>query len=230
MNERYIRQTALPDFGSAAQEKLAQKKLIVFGAGGVGSAALPLLAGAGIGRIVICDGDIVSLNNLHRQTLYAESEIGKPKAALAAKRLRELNSEITVETVERFFSSSEDIYNLLKDKDMCLDATDSFAARIAVSEACANAGVPLVSATAEGFCSQIFTFTNGLKFSDIVCDADAPTEAPHRAAIFAPAAHMAGVWGAAKCITTLAEIEPFIGGQIRSFNFQTAAYSSFTIC
>ena len=71
---------------------------------------------------------------------------------------------------------------------------------------------------------------NNTRYADIVCDADAPTEAPHRAAIFAPAAHMAGVWGAAKCITTLAEIEPFIGGQIRSFNFQTAAYSSFTIC
>ena len=89
--ERYARHLALPGFGERAQERLRAGRVLVIGAGGLGSPALLYLAAAGVGRITIVDADCVALSNLQRQVLYASAEVGEPKAEAAARRLRALN-------------------------------------------------------------------------------------------------------------------------------------------
>ncbi len=95
--ERYSRQVALKKFGEAGQQKLSQAKVLMIGAAGLGCAALPYLAAAGVGVIGIIDDDIVTLSNLHRQPLYSMDDIGLPKAIQAAAVLSRLNSEIIIE-------------------------------------------------------------------------------------------------------------------------------------
>src|ERR1700748_3831560 len=94
--ERYQRQVILKEFGEAAQNKLLQSKVIVIGAGGLGCPLLQYLAAAGVGTIGIVDDDRVTLNNLQRQVLFTENDIGELKAVKAASRIRELNSDIEV--------------------------------------------------------------------------------------------------------------------------------------
>ena len=95
--ERYQRQLLLPEVGEKGQLLLAQKRVIVVGAGGLGCTILPLLVGSGIGHLVICDNDVVSLSNLPRQTLYTESQIGQSKAKLAAAHLHASNPNCTIQ-------------------------------------------------------------------------------------------------------------------------------------
>ena len=93
---RYARQTLLPEVGAEGQARLAAARVLVVGAGGLAAPVLPLLAGAGVGRIAIVDGDTVALSNLHRQTLFTEADCGRSKADVAAERCRALNGEIDV--------------------------------------------------------------------------------------------------------------------------------------
>ena len=94
--ERYARHIVLPQVGGAGQKKLKAAKVTVIGAGGIGSAVIPALAGAGVGQLTIIDDDVVELANLHRQPLFKESDAGKPKAELAAAFVRALNQHVVV--------------------------------------------------------------------------------------------------------------------------------------
>src|SRR4051812_565571 len=96
-SERYNRQLRLHGFGQAAQQKLAEAKVLVVGAGGLGVPVLQYLAGMGIGHIGIADDDVVSLSNLHRQVLYMTEDIGQPKSLVAAARLSKLNPGIAIQ-------------------------------------------------------------------------------------------------------------------------------------
>src|SRR5690606_29092259 len=96
MTTRYSRQMELRGFGPEGQARLGAASILVVGAGGLGCGALPYLAAAGVGRIGIADDDRIELTNLHRQVLYATSEVGELKSETAARRLRELNPEIEV--------------------------------------------------------------------------------------------------------------------------------------
>ncbi|MBO6102030.1 MAG: ThiF family adenylyltransferase, partial [Opitutales bacterium] len=129
MKGRYARQTGLSGFGEKSVEVLKNTKMVVVGAGGVGSALLPILAGAGVGKILVADGDRVSISNLHRQTLYTEKQVGQSKARLAAERLSSINSEVEISVFEKFLNSREDVLEILKGADMCIDASDNFKTR-----------------------------------------------------------------------------------------------------
>ena len=93
---RYERQVNLPEIGLEGQKKLSRAKVLIVGAGGLGSPISTYLTGAGVGTIGLMDDDVVSLNNLHRQVLYSEALIGQPKVLCAAERLRALNSEVEI--------------------------------------------------------------------------------------------------------------------------------------
>ena len=134
-NQRYQRQISLKGFGPLAQQKLQEAKVLVIGAGGLGCPALQYLAGAGVGEIGIVDGDTISLSNLHRQVLYATSDIGLPKAHKAAEVLRKLNPEITIMAFAQRLSPENGI-DLLKPWDIILDCTDNFASRYMINDAC----------------------------------------------------------------------------------------------
>ena len=198
---------------------LKNTKIVVIGAGGVGSALLPLLAGAGVGKIAIVDADKVSASNLHRQTLYTESQIGQNKARIAAERLKNINSEIEISAVEKFLTTQSDVLEILRKADLCIDATDNFKTRIMVSEACAAAGIREILSSAGGYASQLYLFEGGKSFGDIIGDATARTESSMGLPIFAPAAHLSGVWGAGAALRTIVGAQKFEAGYIRSYDF-----------
>ena len=157
---RYARQMILPEVGSAGQTRLSAARVLVVGAGGLASPVLPLLAGAGVGHITILDRDQIALSNLHRQTLFAESDCGRAKAKVAAERCRALNGDITV-VAENKALTSENVLNFVRSSDIVLDCADSYAASYILSDTCLLQGKPLISASVMGLTGYLGGFCAG---------------------------------------------------------------------
>ncbi len=164
--QRYQRQTALKEFGTAAQEKLFQSKVLVVGAGGLGCPALQYLAAAGVGTIGIIDFDIVELSNLQRQTLYFVDDIGNPKAQTAADKLRAFNPEILF-YIYNIKLDSENALEIISNYDVVIDGTDNFATRYLVNDACVLRNKPLVYGAVLRFEGQVGVFNLAEKSTNI---------------------------------------------------------------
>jgi molybdopterin/thiamine biosynthesis adenylyltransferase len=157
---RYERQLALPEIGPAGQRRLAASRVLVVGAGGLGSPAAFYLAAAGIGTLGIMDGDAVEASNLQRQILHATSDLGRPKVESAARALRALNPDIEVRPIPARLTRANGPA-LLARYDFVVDATDSFASKFLVAELCHAAGRPYTHAGIAGFCGQVLTVLPG---------------------------------------------------------------------
>jgi molybdopterin/thiamine biosynthesis adenylyltransferase len=168
--DRYARHIVLPQVGGVGQRKIKQASVAVVGAGGVGSAVIPALAGAGIGRLTIIDSDVVEVANLHRQPLFSEADAGKSKAALAAMFVGRLNRFVDVAAVDRRVSP-DNAQALLEGHKLVVDGSDNFATRLAVSDACVELGIPLVSAAAVQFQGQVGLFRSKPCYRCFVGDA-----------------------------------------------------------
>jgi adenylyltransferase/sulfurtransferase len=168
--ERYARHIVLPQVGGAGQRKLKDASIAVIGAGGIGSAVIPALAGAGVGKLTIVDSDVVELTNLHRQPLFSEAHAGKPKAQLAAEFVKELNSFVHVASQQERIGP-ENAAELVAGHELVIDGSDNFATRLAVSDACVELGIPLVSAAAVQFQGQVGLFRSGPCYRCFVGDA-----------------------------------------------------------
>ena len=151
--DRYARHIVLPQVGGVGQKKLKASSVAVIGAGGIGSAVIPALAGAGIGRLTIIDGDTVAAENLHRQTIFAEADVDAPKVERAAEYVHSRNSYVDVIAVASRLSR-DNARDLLAGHDLVIDGSDNFATRLAVSDACVALDIPLVSAAAIQFQGQ----------------------------------------------------------------------------
>lgn len=155
--ERYARHIVLPEIGGAGQAALKAARVLVVGAGGIGSPALQYLAAAGVGRIAIVDDDDVSLSNLQRQTLYATEDVGKPKVSVAAARAHAINPHPEVAgLIHRLDAQTVDA--TIADCDVILDGTDNFTTRLLVADAALRHRVPLVSAAVGRFEGQLAVF------------------------------------------------------------------------
>ena len=154
---RYARQIVLPQVGGVGQNRLKAASIAVVGAGGIGSAAVPALAGAGVGSLTIIDDDDVELANLHRQPLFTEADAGQAKAGLAASFVRRLNDFVRV-AARRQRIDVANAAELLSGHDLVIDGSDNFATRLAVSDACVGLGIPLVSGAAVQFQGQVGLF------------------------------------------------------------------------
>jgi adenylyltransferase/sulfurtransferase len=152
--ERYARHIVLREVGGPGQRKLKAASVALIGAGAIGSAALPALAGAGVGRLTIIDNDVLDLSNLHRQLIFREDQVGEPKADTAAAFARSLNSHIQVEAVAQRLGE-DNARELLAGHDLVLDGSDNFVTRLAVNQACVELAIPLVSAAAVQFQAQV---------------------------------------------------------------------------
>ena len=141
--ERYARHIVLPQVGGVGQRKLKAASVAVIGAGGIGSAVIPALAGAGVGRLTIIDDDVVELANLHRQPLFRERDVGYPKAELAAQFVQRLNHFVDGAAGAGSGSMRTMRRQLLAGHDLVIDGSDNFATRLAVSDACVALGIPL---------------------------------------------------------------------------------------
>ena len=133
----------LPGFGSGGQAALGAARVLVIGAGGLGCNVLPQLAAMGVGTIGIVDDDVVDASNLHRQTLYTPGDVGAPKAARAAARLRELNPDVTVRVhLDRLTSANA--LALFDEYDLVVDGSDNFPTRYLADDAASLSGMPVV--------------------------------------------------------------------------------------
>ena len=150
----YARQTILPQIGDTGQDLLTNAKILVVGAGGLGSSAALALAGAGVGVIGIADHDDLSASNLHRQILYSVDDIGKPKAHLAASRLKQQNPFVTV-NVHHEKVTSDNVEDLFDKYDLILDCTDNFASKYLLNDAAILCNKLLVQASIYQFEGQL---------------------------------------------------------------------------
>lgn len=158
--ERYVRQLRLPQVGPAGQEALKRSRVLVVGAGGLGSPALLYLAAAGVGTLGIVDSDVVDASNLQRQVLFSSADIGQPKAEAAARRLRDLNPEIQLLPWTGRLAP-DNAGRHLAGYDFVLDATDNFASKFLVNDACVQAGIPFCHAGILAFSGQLLTVLPG---------------------------------------------------------------------
>ena len=155
--ERYQRQILLNEFGEVAQHKLLNSKVLVCGAGGLGSPALLYLAAAGVGTLGIADFDNVELSNLQRQILYSTNDIGKPKVAIATQKLNELNPEINIITHKDFLNNKNAI-EIISQYDLVIDGTDNFETRYMINDLCVILKKTLIYGSILRFEGQIGVF------------------------------------------------------------------------
>ena len=155
--DRYARHIVLPQVGGAGQQRLKAAKVAVVGAGGIGAAVIPALAGAGVGQLTIIDGDTVDLSNLQRQPLYTSADVGAGKADLAAAFVAARNPFVAVNAVAERIDRAN-AKTLLANHDLIIDGTDNFATRLLVSDSAVALGIPLLSAAAQQFQGQVALF------------------------------------------------------------------------
>jgi adenylyltransferase/sulfurtransferase len=155
--ERYARHIVLPQVGGFGQRRLKETKVAVVGAGGIGCAVIPALAGAGVGTLTIIDSDVVELSNLQRQPLFRERDVGYAKAEMAAQFAHRLNGFVSAKPMQHRLTPGN-AEQLLADHNLVIDGSDNFATRLAVSDACVALRIPLLSAAAIQFQGQVGLF------------------------------------------------------------------------
>ncbi len=182
--ERYSRHLRLPQVGLEGQRRLAASRVLMVGAGGLGSPAAFYLAAAGVGRLVIADDDVVDRSNLQRQILHTEARIGVPKVESAQAALGALNPRVGIET-HRVRVSPDNVESLVKDVDVVVDGADNFAARYLLSDACVQLGKPLIYGAVHRFEGQVSVFDAGRQRGVAPCyrclfpEPPAPEDAPN---------------------------------------------------
>jgi adenylyltransferase/sulfurtransferase len=154
---RYNRQLILPELGPEGQQRLADARVLIVGAGGLGSPVALYLAAAGVGRLGIVDNDTVELSNLHRQILHGTADVGREKAGSAVAAIARLNPGVHVEPIALRIDASN-AAAIIADYDLVVDGSDNYPTRYAVNDACARAGKPWVYGSVERFSGQVALF------------------------------------------------------------------------
>jgi len=222
---RYSRHILLEGFGVEAQTKLAASSVLAVGAGGLASGALLYLASAGVGKVIVADGDTVDLTNLQRQVVHREERIGHNKAASAAASMREINSSIEVLALERRLDAQE-LREIAQSVNLVLDCTDNFASRHAINAACVATATPLVSGAAIRFDGQLMTFDfrsgDSPCYSCVFPDAPDMVEADEDRCgvmgVFAPLVGIIGAMQAADALRVLTGFGASTVGRLRLFS------------
>ncbi|MFE9743350.1 adenylyltransferase/sulfurtransferase [Saccharothrix saharensis] len=180
---RYSRHLIIPDVGVDGQKRLKNAKVLVVGAGGLGSPALLYLAAAGVGTLGVIDFDIVDESNLQRQVIHGQSDIGKPKAESARDSVAEINPFVKV-VLHQTHLNSENALDIFRDYDLILDGTDNFATRYLVNDAAVLLGKPYVWGSIFRFEGQVSVFWEdapngqGLNYRDLYPEPPPPGMVP----------------------------------------------------
>ena len=225
---RYARHLVLKGMGGSGQQALKRARILVVGAGGLGSPAIAYLAGAGVGTLGIIDHDTISLSNLHRQVIH--TEIGAGKSESAGRFAQALNPHVVVAVhAERL--TSDNAAAILSGYDLVLDGTDNLATRRAVAATCETLGLPLVSGAVSMFDGQVTVFAPGRsRFSDLypveADDADLPS--CEVTGILGPLTGVIGTLMAMEAIKLITGIgEPLIG-RVLTYDGKGARFSEFS--
>jgi adenylyltransferase/sulfurtransferase len=176
---RYSRHLIIPDVAMAGQKRLKNARVLVVGAGGLGSPALMYLAAAGVGTLGIVDFDVVDESNLQRQIIHGQSDIGRPKAESARDSVREINPYVNV-IVHETRLDNDNVLDIFSGYDLILDGTDNFATRYLVNDACVLLGKPYVWGSIYRFDGQVSVFwdEHGPNYRDLYPDPPPPGMVP----------------------------------------------------
>jgi sulfur-carrier protein adenylyltransferase/sulfurtransferase len=227
MSDRYARQTILGDVGAAGPARLAAVSVLVIGAGGLGCPVLQYLAGAGVGRLTIVDHDVVEESNLHRQPLYGMGDVGVAKAEAAASVLRRFNPGIDVDAVVQRLTP-QNVAGLVARADMVVDAADSFAATYVLSDACAAAAKPLVSASVIGLTGYVGAFCGGgPSYRAVFPDVSIDGATCATVGVLGTAVAVLGSLQAHLALHLLLGLEPTALGRVVTFDARKLAFGGF---
>jgi molybdopterin-synthase adenylyltransferase len=158
--ERYSRHIILKEVGGKGQQKLLNSKVLIIGAGGLGSPIALYLAAAGIGTIGIADADDVDISNLQRQVIHFTNDVGKPKVISAKEKIEAINPDVQVTTYQEWISAAN-IMEIISGYDFIIDGTDNFAAKFLINDACVLAGKPYSHGGILQFVGQTITVLPG---------------------------------------------------------------------
>jgi molybdopterin/thiamine biosynthesis adenylyltransferase len=207
---RYSRQILLPEIDVAGQESLAAATVLVVGAGGLGNPAALYLAGAGLRKLIIADGDALESSNLHRQIAFRETQKGVNKAQALAAQLSALNPSVNIQAHDQF-ADEVWLHSVLLGVTVVLDCSDNFATRSLVNRACRAHGVPLVSGAAIRFEGQLVTFDfrqpNAPCYGCLYGDGDGPDTFCSESGILGPVVGIIGTMQAMQAIKLICAIE-----------------------
>jgi molybdopterin-synthase adenylyltransferase len=157
---RYSRHILLPEVGGKGQQRIGQAKVLVVGAGGLGSPVAFYLAAAGVGTIGLIDGDVVDLSNLQRQVIHQTHDVGRPKVDSAKAKILALNPHVTVET-HYMRLTADNALEVIGGYDMVVDGVDNFPAKFLINDACYFGKKPLVHGGILRFDGRVFTILPG---------------------------------------------------------------------
>ena len=230
---RYSRHILLDEIGIEGQQKLLAARMLVVGAGGLGSPAAFYLASAGVGTITLVDDDTVDLTNLQRQILHTTDRVGQPKAASGRQTMLALNPEIEVDAVQQRVDG-ERLQQLVSQADVVLDCTDNFATRHAINRACVVAGVPLVSGAAVRMDGQISVFDSrqpqapcyaclfppDQQFEEVQCST---------MGVFAPLVGIIGTMQAAEALKLIVGIGESLAGRLLLLDARNMEWTSIRV-
>jgi len=166
--ERYSRHLLINGFGDEKQGKLKSSRVLVIGAGGLGCPVIQYLVAAGVGNIGIVDGDVVSLSNLQRQILYAEEEIGQPKAEIAAAKMSKLNRFVNIHIYNRYLTDDFAV-QLFPEYDIVVGCTDNYNSRYIIDANSKRFNIPFVHGSIREFEGQlcVFNYKGSCSYSDL---------------------------------------------------------------
>jgi len=225
---RYVRQMVLPQVGNKGQDKIQNARVLVVGCGGLGCAALPYLATAGIGTIGLVDGDTVSETNLHRQILYTQQNVGSLKVTCAAEKLKALNPDIEIKIFQEYLTV-ENAVEIIENFDIVIDATDRIPARYLINDACVLTGKPFVHAALYRFQSQIsvFNYKNGPTYRCLYPTSPTSTQSCDTAGILGTTVAIAGGLQANEVLKIILETGEVLSGQLLVNDFLNNQQSIF---
>ncbi|MFN7093731.1 MAG: ThiF family adenylyltransferase [Burkholderiales bacterium] len=169
-NSRYLRQSKV--IGSEGQQQLKNTKLLVVGAGGLGTLVSSFLVAAGVGKITLMDEDTIAITNLTRQIVYSEKDCGQAKVLVLEKYLNSLNSECEINTYASFLNHSN-ADDIIAKHDVVVDCSDNFVSKYLVSDSCNLSNKPLITASIEGFNGQVIVLLPNICYRCIFLDAKA---------------------------------------------------------
>lgn len=212
--QRYQRQLVLPEVGEAGQERLKRAKVLIVGAGGLGSPCALYLAAAGIGTLGIVDSDAVEVSNLQRQIIYTTADVGCAKATAAAAALRALNPHTTVMALpERL--TVDNVAAVIDDYEVVVECVDNFPTRYLINDACIRSGKPLVEAGVMGFAGILMTIVPGQgPCYRCVFPENRQAETKGEAGIVGAVAGIAGSYQAAEVLKLLLGIGTTLTGRL----------------
>ena len=220
-SKRYIRQMTLPEIGEEGQRKLAQARVLVVGAGGLGSPVLLYLAGAGVGTIGIVDNDKIELINLHRQVMHNAKNRGKPKSKSAKKVISELNPDINVKTYDERLTSSN-VSEIFDGYNLVVDCVDNFETRYIANAECVKRRVPYIHGAILRYKGEVAIFDSktGPCFSCIFPEPPPESIAPKgsEAGILGTMAGVVGVIQAHEAIKYIAGFKKTLTGKLLIFD------------